>query len=51
MKEKICPLLSDGEHGIECQYDACEFFDKESIGCLFKSLLINLDIIAEQNES
>ena len=51
MKEKICPLLSDSEHGIECQYDVCEFFDKESIGCLFRSLLINSDIIAEQNES
>ena len=51
MKEKICPLLSDSEHSIECQYDACEFFDNESIGCLFKSLLINVDIIVEQNEN
>lgn len=48
MKKKICPLLSNGEYGIECQCDACEFFDKESTECLFKLFLIDLDIIVGQ---
>ena len=51
MKKKICPLLSDRKQGIECQRDACEFFDKESTECLFKLFLTDLDIIVGQNES